>query len=230
MKKLFLVIFLAAAGSADAAVPDAIEANFPLVRIEGPEFLLDLSYNKDDNFMKKPIYEKFGIGACYLHEDMAIRMESLAIILRRRGLKAILLDCFRPHEAQHYLWSHGPDPRYVANPNTVGSMHSRGIAIDIALADRDGNRLPLTIKDLTGAMPRFGMQGEHFNNTSWHTYKCPPEHQVLCDNRAVLKDIMAEIGLRHVRTEWWHYELPGRGKDPYYPLISICGKVGCEGD
>jgi D-alanyl-D-alanine dipeptidase len=194
--------------------PDPIELHFPLRRVSGPMFVTDLSYLRDDNFLGEIFYDKFGITECYMHKSVMPNMARLEQILIREGYKAILFDCFRPHEAQHYMWKRRPNPRFLANPHRHGSMHSRGLAIDIALLDMDGNRMD------------FANPKDAFTSVSSHDFVCPKGEEQGCRNRATLKRIMAEAGFRHIRHEWWHYQID---KDPVkYPLISVCGVIACE--
>ena len=48
-----------------------------------------------------------------------------------------LFDCYRPRPAQQKLWDIVPDEKYVTNP-AKGSMHNRGLAVDITLINKEG--------------------------------------------------------------------------------------------
>jgi D-alanyl-D-alanine dipeptidase len=214
-KKLLLLVFIGIACAA-IALGDAVEDNFPLRRVEGPRFIIDLSYLRADNFLKHPFYRKFGIRHCYVHEDLMPNMKRLEAELAKRNLKAILFDCFRPHEAQLYMWDRYPDARYVADPRKRGSLHSKGLALDIALADDKGRKL------------EFTTLVDHFKNESHSDYKCRPGEERMCENRAMLKSVMESAGFRGIRNEWWHYQLVGGEKEGLYPLIRVCGKIRCD--
>ena len=54
------------------------------------------------------------------------------------GLK--MFDCYRPRPAQQRLWDVVPDPDYVTPP-AKGSMHNRGLAVDLTLVDANGKEL-----------------------------------------------------------------------------------------
>lgn len=198
------------------ALGDEVEDNFPLVRVEGPRFIEDLSYLRADNFLGHPFYGKFGIRRCYVHKDLLSNIWELEAELERRNLKAIFFDCFRPHEAQLYMWERYPDARYVANPHKKGSLHSKGLALDIALANEGGRKL------------EFTTLVDHFKDESHSDYKCKPGEERLCANRALLRSVMEAAGFRGIRNEWWHYQLKGGEKDGLYPLIRVCGKIRCE--
>lgn len=53
------------------------------------------------------------------------------------GYSIKVFDCFRPKPYQQRLWDIVPDPDYVTPPNK-GSMHSRGLAVDLTIADKNG--------------------------------------------------------------------------------------------
>ena len=192
--------------------PAALEAAFPLVKIESPYFLNDLSYAKYDNFLMHAFYHKFGISACYVHRDLMPLMVRLERELYERDLRAVMFYCFRPHEAQEYMWSLNPNRRYLADP-AKGSLHSKGLALDIGLADSSGRKI-----EMATAV-------DHFGPTSSHSYKCPPADADKCESRALLRGIMERAGFRAIRHEWWHYQLPGDTSG--YPLIRVCGIVEC---
>ena len=195
-------------------LPDPIELAFPLVRVESPYIVDDLSYLREDNFLGESFYDKFGISKCYVHLDIVPNIKRLEKILAREKVKAVMSDCFRPHEAQLYMWKRQPNPKFLANPYKGGSLHSRGIAVDIALADMGGTKLD------------FGNKVDSFTDDDGHDFVCPRGEEAGCRNRARLKRIMEEAGFQSIKHEWWHYQISKNWRD--YPLISICGVVRCE--
>ncbi|MCL2439967.1 MAG: hypothetical protein FWD15_05680 [Alphaproteobacteria bacterium] len=190
-----------------------LEQHFPLRKIDSPYFINDLVYNHDNNFLKHPFYHKFGIDACYVHKDLMPMMIKLEQELYEKNLRAIVFDCFRPQEVQEYMWSFNPNPKFVMDPK-IGSMHSRGLAIDIGLADKHGVKI------------EKATEVDSFTKSASHDYKCKPHEIEKCEARQLLKDIMERSGFRALRHEWWHYELPGRGAG--YPTIRVCGHIECE--
>ncbi len=191
---------------------DFFEEKFPLKKVSGEYFINDLSYAKDENFLHHKFYQKFGINDCYVHKDIYPNILKLEQLLKEHNVKAMIFDCFRPHEAQIYMWNRNPNPYFLANPNKKGSLHSKGLALDIGLADMSGKKL------------EFATGMDHFVAASAHSYKCKPEEQHKCDNRALLKSIMEQAGFRSIKNEWWHYQKPGDLSE--YPLIKICDTKG----
>lgn len=178
-------------------------ASTKLVPLEGDRFVLDLRYATADNFLKKDVYKDFGLNRCYVHPDLETKLRKLADLLAEKKLKLVLWDCYRPLAVQKAMWKLVPDARYVADPKH-GSNHNRGIAIDVSLADETG--LPL-------AMPT---SFDDFTPKASPTSACVVEDKSKCENRGLLIELMAQVGLKPLSTEWWHYQLPEARS---YPII-----------
>jgi D-alanyl-D-alanine dipeptidase len=76
-----------------------------------------------------------------------------------------------------------------------GSNHSRGTAIDLTLLDASGSEL-----DMGTGFDAMTIESEHFHPGL-------PEH--VQRHRLLLLGIMHAAGFAHIKSEWWHYELPG---------------------
>ena len=112
------------------------------------------------------------------------------------GLK--VFDCFRPRPYQQRLWDIVPDPDYVTPPNK-GSMHSRGLAVDLTIVDEKG-------KDLDMGTPYDFFGKEAHTDYTGHNAE-------VNKNRQLLKSTMVKVGFKGIRTEWWHFSIPAK-----YPL------------
>lgn len=175
----------------------------PLVEIRAAEddVAIDLVYATPGNLTGQPIYRD---AVCYLHPDAAILLRRAVALARPLGMKIKILDAFRPAEAQWVLWSHLPDPAYIADPRR-GSAHSMGAAIDVTLIDA-----------ANGAALDFGTAFDDMRPASWHADTSIPI--AAQRNRAILLGLMTAAGFDFYRQEWWHYQLfrpHGR-----YPLLS----------
>jgi len=159
-------------------------------------FVVDLRYDTDDNFLGRNVYRKHGVSACWLHPVAADRLMKLVPELKRRRMKLVLWDCWRPLEVQREMWKIMPDPRYVADPEK-GSKHNRGIAVDASLADEGGNALP---------MPTAF---DDFSERASPAASCSKEERGLCANRDLQIRLMRKAGFEVLPTEWWHYEPRG---------------------
>jgi D-alanyl-D-alanine dipeptidase len=162
-----------------------------LVEIASPAYDvdIDIAYATSNNFTGKPVYGRPG---CYLHADAAACLAAAIALARPLGLRFKIFDAFRPAEAQWVLWTHTPDPDFLADPRR-GSPHSMGAAVDLTLIDAAGTEL-----DMGTAFDAFTPLSHHGRT------------DISADaqrNRALLLGIMTAAGWDFYRNEWWHYQL-----------------------
>jgi len=173
-----------------------------LVQIESPavDLDLDLRYATPDNLTGAAIYQR---ALCLLHAEAAVALQKAVALARPLGLRLRVFDGYRPVEAQARLWQSLPDPTFIADP-LKGSNHSRGVAVDLTLADAADGR-PL---DLGTGFDDMTPQSHHGR------LDIAPEAQRL---RLLLVGLMAAAGFEHYPYEWWHYQLPQAER---YPLLA----------
>jgi len=159
-------------------------------------YVIDIKYATTDNFVKEAVYP---CGRCFLKPAVASGLAEVRDKLKDQGYKLILFDCYRPRPVQYKLWKKVPNPDYVANP-AEGSMHNRGVAIDLGLADMSGKELDM------------GTPYDFFGPEAHHDYTRHPEK--VLNLRTLLKSSMETHGFQSVRTEWWHYSFTSGS----YPL------------
>ena len=168
-------------------VPDYDTIQWTDIHFLDTSILLDLRYATTNNFVNQQLYE---CPRCLLRPEVAEAVLEAHHILQQRGLGLKLFDCYRPRPVQQKLWDIVPNINYVSPP-TKGSMHNRGTAVDI------------TIVDSTGIPLDMGTTFDYFGPEAHHTYTSLSD--TILANRQLLKETMATVGLRHIRTEWWHY-------------------------
>ncbi|MBC7884520.1 MAG: D-alanyl-D-alanine dipeptidase [Saprospiraceae bacterium] len=159
--------------------------------------LLDIRYATTNNFTKKQIYD---CARCFLRPEAILKISKIQQELKDKygyGLK--VFDCFRPGPYQHRLWDIVPNPDYVTPPEK-GSMHSRGLAVDLTIVDEQGTALDM------------GTDYDFFGKEAHHDYKGFSAE--INKNRTLLKTMMEQNGFASIRTEWWHYSYSGKS----YPL------------
>ncbi len=152
-----------------------------------PTILLDLRYATDNNFVKAKMYD---CPRCFFRPAVAKALVKAHKALKKKGFGLKMYDCYRPRPIQWKLWNKVPDPRYVADPRK-GSMHNRGMAADLTIVDSEGKELDM------------GTGFDFFGKEAYHNYTDLPK-QVL-DNRKLLLNTMAAVGMKFTTTEWWHY-------------------------
>ena len=148
---------------------------------------LDIRYATANNFTKQIIYD---CPRCFLNKVAAEKFRNAIADLVSLGYGVKLFDCYRPHPAQQRLWDIVPNPMYVADP-AEGSMHNRGLAIDMTLTDSQGRAHDM------------GTSYDFFGKEAYHDF-VDLDSSILA-RRKLLKSTMARHGFGHIRTEWWHY-------------------------
>lgn len=151
------------------------------------DFVYDMKYAADDNFLKAKVYD---CAECYLRYKTVKALILANERFMKKGFKIKLFDCYRPLDIQKKMWAIVPNPQYVANP-AKGSIHNRGGAVDITLVDFDGKEL-----DMGTSFDFFGKEASHdFSGFS----------KVIRNNRKLLKKIMIKEHFNSFDSEWWHY-------------------------
>jgi len=183
----------------------------PLVEVTTliPDAVVDLRYATADNFMKKQVYPSN--ARCLLLERSAKQLKAAADVLREKGFRLRLYDCYRPHHVQFELWKVMPVPGYVAEPKK-GSNHNRGGAVDLGLVTLDG-------KDV-----EFPSPYDFFGKEAHHSFQGGTK--VALANRELLRTTMEANGFKKNSMEWWHYDLPDAAKYPLRDEPFVQGDAG----
>ncbi len=152
--------------------------------------LIDIKYATSNNFTHRPVYNN---AKCFLHIDAYNKLLTAIKFANKLGYKIKIFDAYRPAEAQYILWEHTPDINFLAHPEK-GSPHSRGVAIDLTLVDKNGDDVDM------------GTEFDAFTTLSFHSEieNISKEAQ---QNRLILLGIMSVSGWDFYNNEWWHYQL-----------------------
>lgn len=149
--------------------------------------VLDMRYATTNNFVKEQLYD---CGRCFLRPEAAQALKKANTVLKAKGYGFKMFDCFRPLPVQQKLWDKFRNPSYVTPPSK-GSMHNRGLAVDLTIVDSDGIELDM------------GTEFDFFGEEAHHTYTGHSE--TINKNRLLLKETLEAVGFKGIRTEWWHY-------------------------
>ena len=155
-----------------------------------------MAYADTTNFIGQKIYP---CAKCFLRPEAAKALNAANKLATKKGLRLILFDCYRPTKHQQEMFDIVGDSKYVAEPKKGGSMHNKGLAVDIALADS------------MGLMLDFGGDFDDFTERSHHAYS--DLNSLAYSNRILLKDIMTEAGFTPYPYEWWHYSFKNANYD-----------------
>jgi D-alanyl-D-alanine dipeptidase len=168
------------------------------------DFVYDLKYATDDNFLKEKVYP---CAECFLRVKTVKSLLEANKMFLAKGYKIKLYDCYRPKAIQKKMFQLVPDANYVANPKK-GSIHNRGGAVDISLVDFNGIELDM------------GTKFDFFGEEASHKYQNLSDE--ILANRKILKEIMLQNNFKSFDSEWWHYNLNGSNTDKVENLKWNC--------
>ena len=171
------------------------DTTFVNIKDYSQDFILDMKYATEDNFLKTKVYE---CESCFLRLKTVISLIEANKQFIKKGFKIKLFDCYRPLDVQKKMWAIVSDPNYVANP-AKGSIHNRGGAIDMSLVDKNNVEV------------NMGTKFDFFGPEAAHNYE--GFDKKILKNRAFLKKIMIRNNFESFDSEWWHYNLKGSKKD-----------------
>lgn len=150
--------------------------------------IMDMRYASTNNFTGQVIYNN---PLCLIHTDALVLFEKAIDLAAKQGCKFKVFDAFRPQAAQEALWNICPNDMYIMPP-AKGSVHTRGVAIDLTLIDSNGVELDM------------GTPFDDFTEQSHHGISLPADIE---QNRYLLLGIMMTAGFDFYRNEWWHYQM-----------------------
>lgn len=182
--------------------PPVNENDFVDIRSVDSTIVIDLRYATPDNVAGRPLYPSE--TPAMLRAGVAQRLSVAQKYLKEKGFGLKIWDAYRPQSAQSQLWQTTHNRSFVADPNEgLGSMHTRGAAVDATLVDASGRdvRMPTGFDNFTPAALMV-YQGRD---------------AVVRANLKLLQKAMAHGGFYGSRTEWWHFAAPDWKKYPQVP-------------
>ena len=187
---MLLALLIAAQTYGPQHLPPVTDSDDPLADAAKivPGLIVDLAYARADNIAGRPLYPPD--ATCRLRRSVAQRLAVAAEALRKQGFRLVARDCTRSLAAQRALWKAHPHPGAVADP-ARGSLHARGVAVDLELADLLGARLRMPT-----AFDDFGPDARA---------DAPLPDGPLQQRREALIAAMHAAGFRVNPKEWWHY-------------------------
>jgi len=190
--------------------PPALETDFVEIKRFDPTIVIDLRYAGPNNFTHRSLYSP-GMPAL-VRLSVAKRLAFAQKFLKEHGYGLKIWDAYRPSAAQQQLWAATPNNSYVADPKDgIGSMHTRGAAVDVTLVDRKGKDVP---------MPT---EFDNFTPAAMTSYQ--GSNQVVRANLKLLQKAMARAGFYGLRTEWWHFCAADWTTYPPVPEIQLVAKA-----
>ena len=228
------------------AMAQGLPGGFVYLRDVDPTIVQDMRYATVNNFVGR-VLDGYEAGECIVTRKVGLALKQVQRDLRPRGLSLKVYDCYRPQLAvdDMYAWAqdgnetpaqhrYNPQMRkadlfrlgYIARH----SGHSTGKAVDLTLV-----QMPLKsatpfdpradYADCTAAVSRRAPDSSVDMGTGYdcsderaHTASAvitPPQRRW----REILVAAMARHGFINYRLEWWHFSLPGSGREAYdFPI------------
>ena len=187
---MLLALLVAARVFGPQHLPEVADKDDPLVDASRvvPGLIVELAYAGADNIAGRALYPPD--AKCMLRRSVAERLALAARALKREKLRLVARDCTRPATAQEALWKAHPHAGAVADP-ARGSLHERGVAVDLGIADLSGAPVPVPTK-----LDAFGPEAYS---------DAPLPEGPARRNRDLLEKAMYAAGFRVNPKEWWHY-------------------------
>ena len=169
------------------------------VTAQDNNIFVSLMYAREDNFTGKLLYHD--LREAYLHPDAIAPLLKAQQLLQQQhpDYHLIIYDAARPMYIQQQMWDVVKGTRqqnYVSNPAHGGGLHNYGLAVDVSIADAQGDTIPMGTK-----VDHLGREA----NTDYTAIS--PE---ALQNRRLLIKVMREAGFRSLPSEWWHFNLVSR--------------------
>lgn len=199
------------------SILEAHMKRYGLVNVQDsiPEIFVDLKYSSTDNLTERDLYGN--LTKAMVHPFVIHRLKQARELLKKRrpDLEFIIFDAARPKHIQDSLWiclkDHPQRNSYVADPNSEGSMHNYGLALDLSLADTNANPI-----DMGSPYDHFGEEA-YITNEEMLLKKRLIKSSAL-ENRKLLREIMVLSGFSTINSEWWHFYISPK-ELPNPPLI-----------
>jgi D-alanyl-D-alanine dipeptidase len=241
-----IVITLALLVSTAQANAQSLPGGFAYLRDIDPSIIQDIRYAGANNFMGRPL-AGYGSAECVVKREVGLALKAIQQELAKQKLSLKMFDCYRPARASHdmVLWAQNgretaAERRY--NPAfskqelfrlgyiAERSGHSTGAALDLTLvdlaADNSARFDPAKpYADCTAPAAARAPEGSVDMGTGYdcsdakaHTAAAsitPAQRKW----RSLLVAAMSKQGFVNYSKEWWHFSLPGAGRQAYdFPI------------
>ncbi len=161
-----------------------------------------LKYATEDNFMHMNLYGD--LTEAYFVPEIAERLAHAQAKLKKENpaLTLLIYDAARPMSIQRQMFESvkGTDKEiYVASPEDGGGFHNYGLAVDLTIADANGQALDMgSTFDCFDSVSHIGDEDRLVRSGL-----ISPQAK---ENRALLGRCMTEAGFDRNPTEWWHFQ------------------------
>ena len=234
-----------AVGSVPAA-SQTLPGDFVFLRDIDPTIIQDIRYAGSNNFVGRPL-AGYQAAECVVKREVAMALRRIQDLLAPQKLSLKMFDCYRPQRAvaDMVAWSRdGKETAAARRYNPVFrkqdlfrlgyiamySGHSTGAALDLTLVDLTADNSATfdpgkAYGDCTAPSEARAPEGSIDMGTG---YDCSDVKAHTATNsittaqrrwRNTLVAAMAKQGFANYSKEWWHFSLPGTGRQAYdFPI------------
>jgi D-alanyl-D-alanine dipeptidase len=228
------------------AKAQGLPGGFVYLRDIDPSIIQDMRYATSNNFVGKPL-RGYDAAECVVKREVGLALKNIQQELARQKLSLKMFDCYRPERAvaDMVAWSKNgketpAERRY--NPAfrkadlfrlgyiATRSGHSTGAALDLTLVDLTADNSAKfdstkAYADCTAPAEARAPEGSVDMGTGYdcsdlksHT-AAPSITPAQRRSRNTLVAAMARQGFVNYSKEWWHFSLPGVGRQAYdFPI------------
>jgi D-alanyl-D-alanine dipeptidase len=244
--KRFASILLMATALAKPAAAQDLPGDFVYLRDIDPSVIQDVRYAGANNFMGRPI-KGYGAAECVVKRSTGLALKAVQQELARQNLSLKMLDCYRPARAVADMVAWSQNGRETAaerryNPAfskqqlfrlgyiASRSQHSTGAAVDLTLVDLKADNSATfdpakAYADCTAPVAQRSPEasvdmgtGYDCSDAKGHTAAT----SITASQRRwrnLLVAAMGRQGFVNYSKEWWHFSLPGAGREAYdFPI------------
>lgn len=179
--------------------PSIDRARLVSVREFVPNTDVNPIYATDKNITKKSLYYSKEL---FLVRETAEKLRGAQSALEKHNCRLVVWDAYRTRQAQQKIFQWAERQKklkenlslYVSHPD-LGSVHTRGCAVDVGLADFSGKllKMPTAFDVFEPAAHR-----ENIRKLS--------SDSLALKNYLMLDDAMTAAGFVGHEQEWWHYD------------------------
>jgi D-alanyl-D-alanine dipeptidase len=242
----FASILLTAIALAGSAAAQSLPGDFVYLSDIDPSIIQDVRYAGVNNFMGRPM-KGYDAAECVVKRSVGLALKGVQQELAGQSLSLKMLDCYRPARAvadmvawsqngqetaaeRRYNPAFGKQELFRLGYIATHSQHSTGAAVDLTLVDLKADNSATfdpakPYADCTAPaaqrLPEASVDmgtGYDCSDVKGHT-AAPSITASQRRWRNLLVAAMGRQGFVNYSKEWWHFSLPGAGREAYdFPI------------
>jgi D-alanyl-D-alanine dipeptidase len=246
-RRVALAAIFAVGGLASAAAQaPKLPAGFVYLRDVDPTIIQDMRYAGANNFVGRPL-RGYQAAECVVKRKVGALLKSVQEELAPQNLSLKMFDCYRPTRAVADMMAWSRDGRETPaqkryNPAfskadlfrlgyiATHSGHSTGAALDLSLVDlkADNSAMFDAAGDYGDCTANVNLRAPDGSVDMGTGYDCADVKSHTAARsitaaqrrwREKLVLVMARRGFVNYSKEWWHFSLPGAGRQAYdFPI------------